>query len=134
MATRLQAIMGHLIDPTAVGSVVTVAITSTLFVGIPSKMVPDYGQKSSMIEWTQERAKLVLCKVETALKTSQDDLSPMIREAYNKAVQGAAMIQGFTKDHPKYSLVIALGIVAITAPLLINLLGFTKLGPTAGGL
>ena len=53
-----------------------------------------------------------------------------IREAYDKAVEGMQVIEELAKEHPVYSTVIALGVIALLSPLLIKALGFSLAGVT----
>ncbi|KAL1652704.1 hypothetical protein SLS61_004686 [Didymella pomorum] len=82
--------------------------------------------------WKERLAKMVLEKLGAALQGAHDKLGPAIRDAYNKAWQTANEIEGFVIQHPVMCTVIALGVLVIIAPLVIEALGFAELGPVEG--
>lgn len=84
--------------------------------------------------WRQSLAQLVLDKLAQALQTMHEKLGPRINDAYNRACEVALGIEGFATEHPVMCTVIALGVLALLAPCILEALGFTELGPTAGKL
>ena len=77
-------------------------------------------------------ARLVLVRLAAIVLTAKDNAGPKFREAYDKAVEGTQVIEGLVKEHPVYSTVIALGIIAILCPWIITALGFTMKGVAKG--
>lgn len=82
--------------------------------------------------WRQNVAKLVLEKLTKALINSHDKLGPAVRDAYEKAWEVAKGIEGFVIEHPVMCTIIALGVLAIMAPWVLEALGFAELGPING--
>ncbi|CAG5155429.1 uncharacterized protein ALTATR162_LOCUS3658 [Alternaria atra] len=82
--------------------------------------------------WRSNIAEYVLEKLASALQASHERLGPTIRSAYQRAWEAAQSIQGFVIKHPVMSTVIALGVLAIIAPWVLEALGFAELGPVEG--
>ncbi|MCJ1403304.1 hypothetical protein MMC11_006527 [Xylographa trunciseda] len=82
--------------------------------------------------WTERIAIAVLNAVQNALKEGSP-LREAMKDAYEKAVDVAAEVLGFARDHPVLTevvcAVIALGILMLLAPWVIHALGFGMLGP-----
>ena len=57
-----------------------------------------------------------------------------MRDAYEKVVRVVEEVWQFTKDHPVFVAVVALGILVVLAPWAISALGFGELGPIEGML
>ena len=59
-----------------------------------------------------------------------------LKEAYDKACDAAKAIEGFAAEHPiataVFCTVIALGVLVILAPYVLEALGFAELGPIEG--
>ncbi|KAK4443541.1 putative HTH-type transcriptional regulator YdfL [Podospora aff. communis PSN243] len=90
--------------------------------------------------WSEKLAKRVLAILEETLKaTGRDTWGPVLRDAYDKAV----LISGEVFDklveeasaHPKLaavvSTVLAIGVLAVLMPWVLELLGFAEEGPVA---
>ncbi|TDZ36529.1 hypothetical protein C8035_v008270 [Colletotrichum spinosum] len=69
--------------------------------------------------------------VETLVQ-NRGTISKFIREAIDKATKLALAIFEWAKDHPVLVSLIALGVLVIIAPWVIEVLGFGELGPVAG--
>ncbi len=54
-----------------------------------------------------------------------------LKEAYDKAVAAAV---GFARDHPVWTTLIAIGILVVLLPWVLEGLGFGELGPIEGML
>jgi len=87
-------------------------------------IVGEYGWKEKVAEW-------VLVKLELVLREAQK-LSPPLKEAYDKACEAATSIEGFVQEHPVFCTVIALGVLVLITPWIVELLGFGELGPIEG--
>ena len=74
----------------------------------------------------------MLEKLGAALQGAHDKLGAAVRDAYHKAWQTANEIAGFVIQHPVKCTVIALGVLVIIAPWVIEALGFAELGPVEG--
>ena len=82
--------------------------------------------------WRSNMAKYVLDKLTAALQASHERLGPTIRSAYHRAWEAAQSIEGFVIEHPVMCTVIALGVLAVVAPWVLEALGFAELGPVQG--
>lgn len=82
--------------------------------------------------WTEYLAEKVLEKLGAALQGTHDKLGPAIRDAYHKAWEVANDIEGLVIQHPVMCTIIALGVLVIVAPWVIEALGFAELGPVEG--
>ncbi len=78
--------------------------------------------------WTEHLATAILEKLEAALKTAAQ-MGQVMKEAFNKATEEA---YGFAGKHPVYATIIALGILVVLAPWVIEALGFGEIGPIEG--
>lgn len=78
--------------------------------------------------WTERFAKLALTKLEAALRKGAV-LGKAAKEAAERA--GAAAFD-FAKEHPVYATIIALGVLVVMAPWVLEVLGFAELGPVEG--
>lgn len=82
--------------------------------------------------WKERLAEKVLEKLTIALQGAHDKLGPAVRDAYHRAWDIANDIEGFVIKHPVMCNIIALGVLAIIAPWVIEALGFAELGPAEG--
>lgn len=82
--------------------------------------------------WKEYLAEKVLEMLGAALQGAHEKLGPAIRDAYNKAWKVANEIEGFVTRHPVMCTVIALGVLVVIAPWVIEALGFAELGPVEG--
>jgi hypothetical protein len=78
--------------------------------------------------WTENLAKAILGGIENALKQGAQ-MGKAVTEASEKAIAEAA---GFAHDHPYFCALIAVGILAILMPWVLEALGFAELGPVEG--
>lgn len=83
--------------------------------------------------WTEKVAEWVLAKLEAALDEAEKLQGP-VKEAYNQACEAALAVEGFVKEHPIFTTVIALGVLVVIAPWVLEVLGFAELGPVEGML
>jgi len=64
------------------------------------------------------------------------DLGPALSAAYERACEAAKGIPGFAADHPLatavFCTVVALGVLVVLAPYVLEILGFGELGPAEG--
>lgn len=82
--------------------------------------------------WTQSLAEYVLARLCSALQAAHDNLGPAVREAYQLSWEAAKSIEGFVVEHPVFVTVVALGVLVIIAPWVLEALGFAALGPAEG--
>lgn len=73
-------------------------------------------------------AEWILKKLDDALRSGAT-LGKAVKEASGRAIEAAV---GFAKEHPAYCTLIALGILVMMAPWVLEVLGFAELGPVAG--
>jgi hypothetical protein len=78
--------------------------------------------------WSENLAKCILHRIEQAIP-EMSKMGPALREAFDRAASAAT---GFARDHPIYTTIIALGILAVLLPWVIEALGFAELGPVEG--
>lgn len=78
--------------------------------------------------WTESLAKCLLDKLVSAIKEGRI-ITGALKEAMSKAAEAATE---FAKEHPVYATLIALGILVVLLPWVIEALGFTEIGPAAG--
>lgn len=82
--------------------------------------------------WKEYLAEKVLEKLSAALQGAHDKLGPAIRDAYHKAWSVANEIEDFVIKNPIMCTIIALGVLVIIAPGVIEALGFAEFGPVEG--
>jgi ElaB/YqjD/DUF883 family membrane-anchored ribosome-binding protein len=82
--------------------------------------------------WRQNLAQYILEKLAAALQTTHEKLGAHINDAYHRAWEAARSVEGFVIEHPVMCTVIALGVLAIIAPWVLEALGFAELGPIEG--
>ncbi|KAF9880648.1 hypothetical protein CkaCkLH20_01690 [Colletotrichum karsti] len=80
--------------------------------------------------WTESFAKLILSGVE-GLVQHRDTIGQVVKEAMDKSADLAQEIFGFAKEHPVFVTIIAIGILVLIAPWVLEALGFGELGPIA---
>ena len=85
--------------------------------------------------WSEYLAAKVVAALEAVLKAGKPLSAPM-QEAYNKACEALRATEEFASEHPIATgvliTVIALGMLVVFAPYLLELLGFAELGPIEG--
>lgn len=79
--------------------------------------------------WTEHIAEAVLNNLVQAIRACQHAGTAMT-EALEKSTAAAV---DFAHEHPLYATVIALGVLVVLAPWVIEALGFGELGPVQGG-
>lgn len=87
--------------------------------------------------WTEELAKRILRGIE-GLVNHPETVSLFVRDAIDKSNDVAASVFEFAKEHPElavlFGTIVALGVLVITAPWVLEALGFGEAGPIAGKL
>ncbi|TVY37057.1 hypothetical protein LOCC1_G007271 [Lachnellula occidentalis] len=78
--------------------------------------------------WTEKIAEHILDGIKNALKQGAQ-MGKTMTEASNKAIAEAA---GFAQDHEFLCALIAVGVLAILMPWVLEALGFAELGPVEG--
>ncbi|TVY52331.1 hypothetical protein LCER1_G007903 [Lachnellula cervina] len=78
--------------------------------------------------WTENLAKAILGGIENALKQGAQ-MGKTMADASEKAIAEAV---GFARDHPYFCALIAVGVLAILMPWVLEALGFAELGPVEG--
>lgn len=73
----------------------------------------------------------MLAKLEQSLREAEKLQGPL-KEAYTKACDAALAVEGFVKEHPVFVTVIALGVLVMLTPWVLEVLGFAELGPVEG--
>lgn len=123
MTARLQLVLSHFgFSPAGVAA--DSIITGVLHTTGAAVQIKPYS--------TDLIARLVVVKLAVIVLTAKDNAGTKFREAYDKAVESTQVIEGLVKEHPVYSTIIALGILAILCPWVITALGFTLKGVAKG--
>ncbi|KAI3012023.1 hypothetical protein CBS147346_938 [Aspergillus niger] len=78
--------------------------------------------------WSDSIAQAILHGLNDAIKAGAEMAGPAA-DALNKAKEAAA---DFAKEHPVFTILLALGVLAALAPWVLEVLGFGELGPIAG--
>jgi hypothetical protein len=86
-----------------------------------NNIVTEYG-------WTESIGIAILNALENALKNGTA-MGQVMKEAFDKATDAAI---SFVRDHPVYCTIIALGILVVLAPWVLEAVGFGELGPIEG--
>jgi hypothetical protein len=73
--------------------------------------------------WTEYLAEAVLNALELAVRTGRV-MGPVIKDAYDRAVEEAMKVKEFVEANPLFFSLIALGIIALLTPWLLEALGF----------
>ncbi|KAL7808613.1 hypothetical protein V8C26DRAFT_413150 [Trichoderma gracile] len=92
--------------------------------------------------WSEWLAQNVLKKLEGVLRSGRDKMGPAMAEAYDQACEAAEItfsdLFEYVKEHPLEIAatvllsLFAFGVLVRLMPLVLELLGFAELGPTAG--
>ncbi len=75
--------------------------------------------------WTERLAQAILNGLRTALEKGAP-MGQVMKDTFEKATTAALE---FAKEHPVYFTIIALGVLVVLAPWVIEALGFAELGP-----
>jgi hypothetical protein len=78
--------------------------------------------------WKESLAERILKGTQNALESGVP-MGEAMAAAFKRSVQEAV---GFVKEHPVYFTVIALGVLVVLAPWILEVLGFAELGPVEG--
>ncbi|EAW12321.1 interferon alpha-inducible IFI6/IFI27 family protein [Aspergillus clavatus NRRL 1] len=78
--------------------------------------------------WTESLARAILHGLEDAIRTGKQ-VGGAAADALQRATSAA---YEFAKEHPVYTTILALGVLVILAPWVIEVLGFGELGPVEG--
>jgi hypothetical protein len=81
--------------------------------------------------WTENVAHWTLKKLEQTLQDTSK-LGPVLKKAYETALEVGLAVEGFTTTHPVFCTVIAIGVLVLLAPWALEALGFGELGPIEG--
>lgn len=81
--------------------------------------------------WRQNFAKAVFEAMQHAVETARP-MGDALREVYDKVACVVYSVEGFVKDHPIVCALIALGVLVLLAPWVIEALGFAEGGILEG--
>lgn len=88
--------------------------------------------------WTEWIAEGILNGIKAILDEGPEKMGNAMKVAYDRASEAADALFQFTKDHPIATAglltIIAVGILVILAPAVVEALGFAELGPIEGTL
>lgn len=83
------------------------------------------------VTWREKFARAVFEGMQTAIETARP-MSAAFRETYEKVEGVVNGVEGFVKEHPILCALIALGILVLLAPWVIEALGFAEGGILEG--
>ena len=87
--------------------------------------------------WSEWLADKIRKGMEAALMAGKE-MSAVMAAAYAKAREAAKVFEHFVEDHPLatavFVTVLAIGVLAILSPYILEMLGFAELGPVEGEL
>lgn len=82
--------------------------------------------------WTEEIAKAVLAKLQQIIEKGQNDIGATLRDAINLATRVVDDVFQLATDHPiaatVFCTLVAIGVLVLIAPWVIEALGFAELG------
>ncbi|KAK5135237.1 hypothetical protein LTR08_005487 [Meristemomyces frigidus] len=85
--------------------------------------------------WKKAIAKAILAALEKKLATGKK-MGPALQRAYDIAMDAAQKMEEFASEHPVltgvFCAVVALGVLVLLWPAIVEVLGFGELGPIAG--
>jgi hypothetical protein len=131
MADHLKAFLSTF-RFTAAEPVANYIVLRMLLASLPSGTTYAPVLKPSTTDETSDIESSALARVTEVVKSVHDQAGLSFRRAYNRALNAAAKIEGLAKDHPIYTTIIVLGVIAIQAPYIIALLGFAPEGVVSG--
>lgn len=115
-------------DPRSPESIASAIVTKILNADEPYLLEKQLKEEFSTDGWTDAIAQAILRGLENAINSGAD----MARAASDAATQSRNAAVGFAADHPAYAVLIALGILALLTPWVLEILGFAELGPIEG--
>nr|XP_036589799.1 uncharacterized protein CTRU02_00553 [Colletotrichum truncatum]KAF6801804.1 hypothetical protein CTRU02_00553 [Colletotrichum truncatum] len=81
--------------------------------------------------WTESLAELILNGVETLVRNGET-IGQIVKDAIDKAYELAHELFEFAREHPVLVTIVAIGVLAIISPWVLEVLGFGEFGPIAG--
>jgi ElaB/YqjD/DUF883 family membrane-anchored ribosome-binding protein len=85
--------------------------------------------------WTENIARAIVGGLETVIKEGREKVGPALAEAIEKAEDAAKAVFAFSKEHPYlvagFATIVAIGVLVLVAPWVVEALGFGELGPIA---
>ncbi|KAK0664167.1 hypothetical protein DIS24_g477 [Lasiodiplodia hormozganensis] len=78
--------------------------------------------------WEESLGKVILAKLERAIAIGAQ-MSSAMKDAVEKSVAAA---EEFAREHPVYTTIIAIGVLAVLSPWVLEAVGFGELGPIEG--
>lgn len=86
--------------------------------------------------WTEGIAKAILAKLKQVIDAGWKDMGSVMQDAIDSASNSAQDIFQFAADHPEatsiFCTLVALGVLILIAPWVVEALGFSQLGPVEG--
>jgi hypothetical protein len=134
MADRLHLILAHLNSISPIETSVASFIAKLMNAGCSGATQGETKLQVNTPGMTEAFAGSLVEKLAAAIRVSGYAAGPTFRAANDKAVEAAGKIEGFTRKHPLWTTVIALGILAVMCPPAIKLLGFGLKGVAKGKL
>ncbi|KAL4909234.1 hypothetical protein BDW74DRAFT_146219 [Aspergillus multicolor] len=109
-------------------SIASDIVTKILNADCPYTLHKELNDEISTTGWTEAIAKATLHGLENAIKAG----AKMAKAASDALAQAKDAAIDFSTEHPVYATLIALGILAVLTPWMLEILGFGELGPIEG--
>ncbi|KAL4979013.1 hypothetical protein BDW66DRAFT_128354 [Aspergillus desertorum] len=103
-------------------------VAKILTADCPYALHKELNDQISTTGWTEVIAKATLHGLENAIKAG----AKMAKAAADAVTQAKEAAIGFATEHPVYATLIALGVLAVLTPWILEVLGFGELGPIEG--
>ncbi|KAI6442334.1 hypothetical protein MCOR16_002433 [Pyricularia oryzae] len=85
--------------------------------------------------WTERIAHAIVTGLETLIKQGRQTIGPLLEEFINKAEKTTISNFDFPHEHPYltagFATIVAVGVLVLVAPWVVEALGFAELGPVA---
>lgn len=86
--------------------------------------------------WTESIARAIVAGLEALIKDDRENIMPVLGEFIDKAEQAAKAVFAFPQEHPYltagFVTIVAIGVLVLVAPWVVEALGFGEMGPVGG--
>ncbi|KAL4745728.1 hypothetical protein BDW72DRAFT_186168 [Aspergillus terricola var. indicus] len=114
--------------PRSLESIASDIVTKILTADSLDTLHKELNDQISTTSWTEALAKATLQGPENAIQAG----AKMAKATADAVAQAKEAAVGFATEHPVYAMLIALGVLAVLTPWVLEVLGFGELGPIEG--
>ncbi|TLD09519.1 hypothetical protein PspLS_11884 [Pyricularia sp. CBS 133598] len=86
--------------------------------------------------WTESIARAIVGGLEVVIRDGRDRIRPVLGEFIDKAEEAANTVFAFPQEHPYltagFATIVAVGVLVLVAPWVVEALGFVEAGPVGG--